>query len=348
MASARVAIGSPFTGVGGAAQPRQGQAPGLAPVVWRCPAVAAAGTSGQVACGWARGILDLRVSPRGRDPATGGAESNVVQEVGDLEIQARSGLGVEGKRALVTGASSGIGFAISRELVMGGCAVAIGARGEDRLRTAQAELAHLGGRVFAKPVDVLNEASLNEFVTSATRSLGGLDYVVANAGGAVGGGLMEATPDEWAESYRLNVIHSVELLRAAVPFLKESVCPSAVFISSISGSKPAPRAQYGSSKAALIYLAAALARELAEHGIRVNCVSPGSILFPGGGWDGFRSREPERFGEFIERDLPGGRLGRAEEVARVVTFVLSPAASWINGANIPVDGAQGRPSAGGW
>ena len=265
-----------------------------------------------------------------------------------LETQWRAWPGRARKRALVTGGSAGIGLAIARELVVGGCSVAIGARDEDRLRRAQEGLLELGGNVFAKQVDVLSESSLSDFVTSSAAALGGLDYVVANAGGAVGGGFTDATLDDWAESYRLNVVHSVEALRCAVPFLKDSECPSAVFVSSISGSKPAPRAQYGSSKAALIYLAAALARELAEHGIRVNCISPGSILFPGGGWDDFRTREPARFAEFIGRDLPAGRLGTAEEVARVVTFVLSPAASWINGANIPVDGAQGRPSAGGW
>ncbi len=259
-----------------------------------------------------------------------------------------SAVGLAGKRALVTGASAGIGLAIAKELVGSGCAVAIGARGEERLQGAQAELQQIGGRVFAHAVDVMSAPSLGEFVTSAGEALDGLDFVVANAGGAVGDGLAAATPDEWAESYRLNVVHSVELVRQSLPFLRDSPVASVVFISSISGTKPAPRAQYGASKAALIYLAAALARELAEHHIRVNCVSPGSILFPGGGWDGFRTREPERFAEFVERDLPAGRMGTAEEVARVVAFVLSPAASWINGANIPVDGAQGRPSAGGW
>jgi 3-oxoacyl-[acyl-carrier protein] reductase len=121
-----------------------------------------------------------------------------------------------------------------------------------------------------------------------------------------------------------------------------------VLISSISGSKPAPRAQYGVTKAGLIYLSAALARELAPVHIRVNTVSPGSILFPGGGWDSLRLSDPARLQRFIDQDLPAGRLGTAQEVADVVTFLLSPVAHWINGANIPVDGAQGRPSAAGW
>jgi NAD(P)-dependent dehydrogenase (short-subunit alcohol dehydrogenase family) len=85
--------------------------------------------------------------------------------------------------------------------------------------------------------------------------------------------------------------------------------------------------------------------ELAPSRIRVNTVSPGSILFAGGGWDRFRDRDPERFAEFERREFPWGRLGTAEEVADVVAFVLSDCASWINGANIAVDGAQGRPTA---
>ncbi|MGH2353617.1 MAG: SDR family NAD(P)-dependent oxidoreductase, partial [Chloroflexota bacterium] len=94
-----------------------------------------------------------------------------------------------------------------------------------------------------------------------------------------------------------------------------------------------------------IFLSSGLAWELGPHRIRVNTVSPGSILFPGGGWDRMRAQDPARFAAFEQREFPWTRLGSPEEVADVVTFVLSPRASWINGANIPVDGAQGRPSA---
>ena len=118
-----------------------------------------------------------------------------------------------------------------------------------------------------------------------------------------------------------------------------------VTIASISGWKPGPRAQYGAAKAGEIFLAGALAWELAPERIRVNTVSPGSTLFPGGGWERFRDANPKRFAEFERREFPWGRLGRAEEIADVVAFVLSERASWINGANIPVDGAQGRPTA---
>jgi 3-oxoacyl-[acyl-carrier protein] reductase len=119
---------------------------------------------------------------------------------------------------------------------------------------------------------------------------------------------------------------------------------SAVTISSISGWRAGPGAPYGTAKAAEIFLAGALAWELAPQRIRVNTVSPGSILFPGGGWDRRREREPERFAAFALDEFPWGRLGDPDEVADVVAFILSDRARWINGANIPVDGGQGKPS----
>jgi 3-oxoacyl-[acyl-carrier protein] reductase len=130
--------------------------------------------------------------------------------------------------------------------------------------------------------------------------------------------------------------------------MKEVGGGAVVIIASISGWKPAPRPQYGAAKEAEIYLAMELGRELAPEGIRVNAVSPGSILFPGGGWDSLHERDPERLARFIERDFPFGRLGTPEEVADVVTFLLSERASWVSGTQICVDGAQGRPTDSAW
>jgi len=120
---------------------------------------------------------------------------------------------------------------------------------------------------------------------------------------------------------------------------------SIVIISSISGYKPSPSIQYGVAKAAEIFLSSALALELGPAHIRVNTVCPGSVLFPGGGWARYQERDPNGFEKFRTEEFPLGRLSTPEEIARVVVFVASPAGSWINGAMIPVDGAQQHPSA---
>lgn len=253
-----------------------------------------------------------------------------------------------GKVALVTGGSRGIGRAVAGRLAQEGCAVGICGRTESDVAAAVRDLRRAGAAVVGITTDVVAPGAVEDFVAQAAEDLGGVDLLVANVGAAAGGGLLDSTPEDWASTFDLNVLHAARAIRASVPHMQIRGGGAVAVVASISGWKPAPRAQYGAAKAAEIYLSSALARELAPHGIRVNTVSPGSIMVAGGGWDQFRSREPERFRMFEERDLPAGRLGSAEEVADVVTFLLSERAQWINGTNICVDGAQGRPSANGW
>ena len=177
-------------------------------------------------------------------------------------------------------------------------------------------------------------------------ALGGLDHLVANAGGTVGrGNLTSAGDDDFTATFALNAGHAAELIRAGLTHLRAAGGGSVVIISSITGMRPAPRTAYAAAKAAEIHLAATAAQELAPAGIRVNAVSPGSIMFPGGGWDSFQREHPEDFAAFLASQFPFGRLGRPEEVADVVSFLLSARASWITGANIAVDGGQIYPSA---
>lgn len=254
-------------------------------------------------------------------------------------------LGLASKVGLVTGGSRGIGRAIALRLAAEGAHVGICGRTSETLRATVQELKDKGVHAHGVAADVTQPGEVERFVDEAAQALGGVDVVVANVGGSAGRGLLESTPEDWQTTFDLNLFHAVRTIRAAVPHMQQRGGGSAVSIASISGWKPAPTAQYGASKAAEIFLASSLAWDLAAQRIRVNTVSPGSIMFEGGGWDRFRSQQAERFAAFQQREFPWGRLGTPEEVADVVVFVLSERASWINGANIAVDGAQGRPSA---
>lgn len=256
-------------------------------------------------------------------------------------------LHLAGARALITGASAGIGLAIAHRLAEEGAHVGLVARDATRLAAAREEIAQHGTRVVTHAADVTDTAALIAAVDALAGELGGLDHVVANAGGVVGGAVLGSDPHEVAASIadtlHLNVVHAATLVSTAAEHMASG--GSAVIISSISGMRPTPRTSYATAKAAEIALAAQLAHELASLSIRVNAVSPGSILIPGGGHDRFRTEHPDEFDAWLSGEFPWGRLGTAAEVADVVAFLLSDCASWITGVNVPVDGGQGRPSA---
>jgi 3-oxoacyl-[acyl-carrier protein] reductase len=255
-------------------------------------------------------------------------------------------LGLRGKRALITCGSKGIGLAIARSLVAEGVSVGLIARDPVTLEEAAGELSRPGVDVVIAPADVTDAEALGTAVTTLAGHLGGLDLLVANAGGTVGNGnLTSANPGDFTATFALNAGHAAELIRLGLPHLRAAGGGSVVIISSVTGMHPAPRTAYAAAKAAEIHLAATAAQELAPLGIRVNAVSPGSIMFPGGGWEWFKRTNPEVFAAWLAKEFPHGRLGRTEEVADVVTFLLSDRASWVTGTNVAVDGAQIYPSA---
>jgi 3-oxoacyl-[acyl-carrier protein] reductase len=255
-------------------------------------------------------------------------------------------LGLRGKRALITGGSKGIGFAIAEALTAEGVSVGLIARDATGLAAAAGKLTADGAAVATVAADVTDTQALADAVNQLAHVLGGLDLLVANAGGTVGrGNLTTAEADEFTATFALNAGHAAELIRAGLPHLRTAGGGAVVVVSSITGMRPAPRTAYAAAKAAEIQLAATAAAELAQHGVRVNAVSPGSIMFPGGAWDTFRHDNPEDFETFLKTQFPFGRLGHVQEVADAVTFLLSDRASWISGANVVVDGAQRHPSA---
>lgn len=249
-------------------------------------------------------------------------------------------LGLQGKAALVTGASRGIGRAIALELAREGCSLALTARGEGDLARAAEEARAAGVDVLALTADLTQPEAASAVVHDTLARFGAIDILVNNVGGSRGGQITDADFAAFQQTVDLNLFTAIHTSRTVVPHMKERGRGSIVFISSIYGKEAGGPAAYNVAKAGIISLAKQMARELAPFGVRVNSVAPGSILFPGGSWERRFQANPALKEEMLKRDLPLGRLGRPEEVANVVVFLASDRASLVTGACWVVDGAQ--------
>jgi 3-oxoacyl-[acyl-carrier protein] reductase len=242
-----------------------------------------------------------------------------------------------GRRVLVAGGSRGIGRSIALGFARAGAAVSICARNRDGLEATRAELAAAGARsAHASACDLSDRAQIEAWIEAAAGALGGIDVLVNNASGFGAGD----TDEGWDASFRVDVQAVVRASRAALPWLEQAAAPSIVNVSSISALKPSTRTPaYGAAKAAVIHYTTSQAAMWARKGIRVNCVAPGSIDFPGGLWEQRKSSDPTLY-ERTRASIPFGRFGAPEEVADLVMYLASDAARWVTGQAIAVDGGQ--------
>ena len=244
-------------------------------------------------------------------------------------------LGLKGMRAVVTGASKGIGRAVAEAFASEGAAVSICARNADEVAAAVAALKSKGVPAFGRALDVADSAALGAWITATGGELGGIDALVCNVSALAVGD----NADSWEKSFRTDMMHTVNAVAAALPFLEKSAHASIVLISSVSGFEVDFAAgSYGAMKAALIHYAKGLSRQLVAKGIRVNCVSPGNTYFDGGIWQNIEKGMPDLYASTLKAN-PTGRFGTPAEVANGVVFLSSPAASRISGTNLVIDGA---------
>ena len=246
-------------------------------------------------------------------------------------------LQLNGTRVLVTGGSRGIGRAIVEAFLDEGAVVGFCARNADEVAATQQALQDRG-HVQGSAVDVGDADALTTWVEESAGGFGGLDVVVANVSALA----IPDTEENWQASLNVDLMHTVRLVRAAMPHLERSQAPCIIAISSVSGRESDfASGPYGTAKTAIVGYINGLALQLAEKGIRANTVSPGNTYFEGGVWANIESANPDLFETAVGLN-PTGHMGTPEEIAGPVVFLASPKARRISGTNLVVDGALTR------
>jgi 3-oxoacyl-[acyl-carrier protein] reductase len=245
--------------------------------------------------------------------------------------------GIEGKVALVTGGTKGIGLGIAQALAREGAKVSVVARtAADVKRVAESI------KGFGVAADAMTAEGTERAVRETEATLGPIDILINNLGARAGNDWNDTGPQEFAKAFDGNVGVSLRFTQRVLPGMVERGWGRVVVISSVWGRESGGAPAYNAAKAAENSLVKSLAREFAAKGVTVNAVAPGSVMWEGGGWYRRRQADPEGIAEFIRREMPMGRFGSPEEVANVVAFVCSRQASLLTGAIINVDGGQSR------
>lgn len=241
-----------------------------------------------------------------------------------------------GYRVLVAGGSRGIGRAVVLGFLEAGARASTCARGDDGLRTLRSDAGAHAGKLHTQSCNLAHSDEIKSWVAAGARELGGIDVLVNCA---TGYGFHEQDAD-WEMDFKVDLMAAVRASREVLPYLKQSSHGSILHTSSIGALRPRVMGPpYAAMKAALSHYTTTQALMLAEHGIRVNAVAPGSIEFPGGVWERVKREQPQDYAKILAT-IPFGRYGTPEEVARVVLFLASPLAGWITGQTIVVDGGQ--------
>ena len=254
-------------------------------------------------------------------------------------------LQLNGKRALVTGGTHGIGEAIALGLAKEGCSICVFSRTAERVSKMKSKLDSLGVENICLIADVLDPVSYQVVEETINSSWGGIDIVINNIGGGGRWGkpdMLETNDVTWREVYDKNLTAAMKYTKMFLPYMISNKWGRVITITSIYGKQAGGRPWFNIAKTAQTTLMKNLAinKKYASSNITFNSVAPGGIWIPNTGWEEQRDQDPEEFDKFIANKFPRGSMGMPEEVANLVVFLSSPSASLINGASIAADGGE--------